>query len=345
MSTLPEPDPLNPEDSGAPVEAHTPIPPPRENLSMEAWPSRSMPAEPAYTPDETPAPPAPVVEPLLFQSFAQPPVRPPARIPNFGHLCFLLLLGVIGFVCTAALVLLAMHFHLFGWERSLKSATDVRFILASEGILYIFTFGFSLLVFPLFWNESFFAGIQWRGTVALKRYKPLVGVALVCLGLAAIDGTLMPGPPNAPIETMLRAPGAAWLMFGFGITIAPFFEEMFFRGFLLPALCTAWDWASERVNRKPALPLDANGHPQWSITAMAVASVLTSLPFALVHVAQQGHALGPFLLLIVVSLILCAVRLKTRSLASSTLVHACYNFFIFSLALIGTGGFRHLDKF
>jgi membrane protease YdiL (CAAX protease family) len=93
------------------------------------------------------------------------------------------------------------------------------------------------------------------------------------------------------------------------------------------------------------LLLDANGHPQWSIPAMAVASVLTSLPFALVHVAQQGHALGPFLLLIVVSLILCAVRLKTRSLASSTLVHACYNFFIFSLALIGTGGFRHLDKF
>jgi hypothetical protein len=306
---------------------------------MEAWPSRSIPAEPAYTPNETPA-----AEPLLFQSWAQPPVRTPARIPNFGHLCLLLLLGVIGFVCTVVLVLLAIHFHLFGWERTLKSASDVRLILASEAILYLFTFGFSLLVFPLFWKESFFAGIQWRGTVALNRFRPLVGAALICLGLAALDGTLMPGPSNAPIETMLRAPGAAWLMFGFGITIAPFFEEMFFRGFLLPALCTAWDWAIEQVNHKPAPPLDANGHPQWSIPAMVVASVLTSLTFALVHVAQQGHSLGPFLLLIVVSLILCAVRLKTRSLASSTLVHACYNFLIFSLALIGTGGFRHLDK-
>jgi membrane protease YdiL (CAAX protease family) len=38
------------------------------------------------------------------------------------------------------------------------------------------------------------------------------------------------------------------------------------------------------------------------------------------------------------------VRLKTRSLAASTLVHACYNFIIFALALIGTGGFRHFDK-
>jgi membrane protease YdiL (CAAX protease family) len=38
------------------------------------------------------------------------------------------------------------------------------------------------------------------------------------------------------------------------------------------------------------------------------------------------------------------VRLITRSLAASTLVHACYNFTIFFLMLVGTGGFRHLDK-
>jgi membrane protease YdiL (CAAX protease family) len=76
---------------------------------------------------------------------------------------------------------------------------------------------------------------------------------------------------------------------------------------------------------------------------MVVGSILTSIPFALLHVEQQGHSLGPFLLLIVVSLVLCTVRLKTRSLAASTLVHATYNFIIFSLALIGTGGFRHFD--
>jgi membrane protease YdiL (CAAX protease family) len=46
----------------------------------------------------------------------------------------------------------------------------------------------------------------------------------------------------------------------------------------------------------------------------------------------------------VVSLILCTVRLKFKSLAASTLVHASYNFFIFSLTLVATGGFRHFDK-
>jgi membrane protease YdiL (CAAX protease family) len=62
------------------------------------------------------------------------------------------------------------------------------------------------------------------------------------------------------------------------------------------------------------------------------------------HAEQQGHSIGPFLLLITVSLILCAVRLVTRSLAASTLVHACYNFLLFFTMLVGTGGFRHFDK-
>ena len=77
---------------------------------------------------------------------------------------------------------------------------------------------------------------------------------------------------------------------------------------------------------------------------MVIAAIATSLPFALVHAEQQGHALGPFLLLIAVSLVLCAVRLVTRSLAASVVVHACYNFLLFSLMMVGTAGFRHLEK-
>ncbi|MGO9324936.1 MAG: lysostaphin resistance A-like protein [Terracidiphilus sp.] len=283
--------------------------------------------------------------PLLFQSFAQPPVRPAARIPHFGHVTLLIPIFGIAFVCTILVLFFPMRHHLFGWSLSPQiAATNVSLILASEAILYLFVFAISVLVFPLFWHEKLLAGLQWRGAVALKRFWPLVATALGCAGLAALDEVLLPGPKNAPIDRMFSAPGAAWLMFAFGTTLAPFFEEMFFRGFLLPAFCTAWDWAIEQVKHRPAPPLDANGHLQWSIPAMVIGSVLTSIPFALLHVDQQGHSLGPFLLLIVVSLVLCTVRLKTRSLAASTLVHAIYNFIIFSLALIGTGGFRHFDK-
>jgi hypothetical protein len=77
---------------------------------------------------------------------------------------------------------------------------------------------------------------------------------------------------------------------------------------------------------------------------MVIGSLLTSVPFALIHAEQTAYSIGPFLLLVSVSLILCWVRLSTRSLAASVLVHASYNFVIFLLMLIGTWGFTHLDK-
>jgi hypothetical protein len=217
-------------------------------------------------------------------------------------------------------------------------------MLGTEAVIYLITFALSLFIFPLFWNKSFFDGIHWRGATALKLGWRLPAVSLACFALAALDETLIPGPDNAPIDDIFRTPGAAWLLFAFGVTIAPFFEEIVFRGFLLPALATACDWLAELVTHQSTRPLDQNGHPNWSLPAMLIASILTSLPFALMHAEQTAHAIGPFFLLVTVSLILCAVRLKTRSLAASTIVHACYNFLIFSLMLIGTSGFRHLDK-
>ncbi len=315
--------------------------------SLEAKISASLDADLSAT-ASTPPPSSDIppsnVDPPLFHSFLQPPIPRPVRIPNFGHLLLLSLLMLVAFSILVIVLALASHFHLYGFQLSTKSATDLGFNLLSEGILYLLTFGFSLFVFPMIWNESLFAGLEWRGKVAFKWFWALASTSLVCFGLAIVDQVLMPGPENAPIEKMISSTGAAWIMFAFGVTMAPFFEEMFFRGFLLPSLCTACDWIAEKTTHSLPRPLDAEGHPQWSLTAMIIGSVLTSVPFALLHVEQQGHSLGPFLLLIVISLILCGARLVFRSLAASTLVHACYNFLIFASALAATGGFRHFDK-
>ncbi|MGC9223596.1 MAG: CPBP family intramembrane glutamic endopeptidase [Terracidiphilus sp.] len=288
--------------------------------------------------------PPSIPERPLFQSYMEPTVRRPVRIPHFGHLMLLLLLILVALSILALALGLASHFHLFGWHLSAKAATDVGLNLISEIVLYFTTFGFGLIAFPLLWNEGYFQGLQWRADAVRSRFRMLEATAFTCFGLAILDQILMPGPANAPIEKMIRSPGAAWMMFAFGISLAPFFEEMLFRGFLLPALCTACDWAAESIKGTPPRSLDASGHPRWSLPAMIIGSIATSIPFALLHIAQQGHSLGPFLLLIVISLILCAVRLMTRSLAASTLVHASYNFLIFFVELIATGGFRHFNK-
>ena len=46
----------------------------------------------------------------------------------------------------------------------------------------------------------------------------------------------------------------------------------------------------------------------------------------------------------VLSLVLCFVRLRLRSVMASTLIHASYNATIFLTAFVATGGYRHLDK-
>ena len=126
--------------------------------------------------------------------------------------------------------------------------------------------------------------------------------------------------------------------------IVGFSEELIFRGFLLPAIATAWDWASERLTHRMPRLLDPESNPVWSLGAQIFAALVVSAPFALMHAAQVGNAWGPVLLLYCVSLILCTVRLRTRSLASSTLVHATYNFMLFAVMFFETDGFRHLDK-
>ena len=292
---------------------------------------------------ELPRPELPRAEAPNFAQF-EPPPPPPARIPNFGHLCILVLLLLVGLLCTSVIVGLALHRHLFGVSTKLQAITNIHYTLGSEALLYLFTLLACLIVFPLMWHKSFFAGVQWNATIALRLRWRLLSAAGVCFLFAFLDSVLVPGPSNAPIDQIFRQPGAAWLLFGFGITFAPFFEEMFFRGFLLPALCTAYDWMAERTQHRPRLPLAANGHPQWTMPAMVVGAVLTSIPFAALHAQQTGYSWGPFVLLVGVSIVLCAIRLSTRSLASSVLVHSSYNFMLFVFMMIGTHGFKHLGK-
>ncbi len=287
---------------------------------------------------------APDSGPLLFQAWSRPEMPKIERIPNFGHLGILFLLAICGLFCAGLVARAALHWHLFGVSTLSQAADEIHFTLGSEGLFYLFTFLGCLLVFPLLWGKGFFAGLQWHGATALRYRRRLISAAGVCFILALVNGVLLPGPPNTPIDRIFRMPGAAWMLFAFGVTLAPFFEEIAFRGFLLPALSTAFDWFAERAEGAAPRPLDENGHPQWSMPAMIIAAIITSVLFALMHGDQTGYSLGPFLLLVCVSLVLCWLTPVDPLLAASVLVHACYNFFLFSLMFLGTSGFRHLDN-
>jgi membrane protease YdiL (CAAX protease family) len=352
MSTFPEPLPHAPDDAPAvePAEAASTDPLATENTPVQPAEWTGEPEALAQPNELTPpyfaAPPTAkeLLRGPIFSVSEPPPIYREERIPHLGHLALLGLLAIFGLIGTMMLVPLALHYHLFGVTSITQAATDYRYALGSQAAQYIITFIGCLVVFPILWHRPFFEGVHWHGAAALQRTTRLISAAVLCFFVAMINGILMPGPTNAPIDQLFKAPGAAWILFAFGVTLAPFFEEMAFRGFLLPALCTAYDRTVEHFTGAARRPVDEFDNPQWSLSAMVLGSLLTSIPFALMHGTQTGWSLGPFLLLIFVSLVLCSVRLYTRSLAASTLVHACYNFMLFSFMLLGTGGFKHLDK-
>src|SRR4029078_10675370 len=98
----------------------------------------------------------------------------------------------------------------------------------------------------------------------------------------------------------------------------PLAEELFFRGFLYPALA-----------RK---------------TGELVSILLTALAFMLIHGPQLAQAWAPLLLLFVVSLVLTIVRARMKSVSASFLIHMGYNGTLFALLYLGTEGFRNLQK-
>ena len=267
-----------------------------------------------------------------------------ARIPNFGDAMLFFALLLLGVLVSTGSMGLALYFHWFGLKSIEQASKSTPVTLVTELLIYVVALAGAIPFYGMVWGMGFFNGMHWHGTTAFRLRYRLIWTAVACNVLAMAGNWLLPFPDHAPIDKLFGTSRDAWMLACFGILIAPFFEEMIFRGFLLPAVATAWDWAVERSEGKKPRPLDAAGNPVWSPFAVIFASLLVSAPFALMHSPQLGHAWGPLLLLYCVSLILCTVRLMTRSLAASTLVHSAYNFLLFAAMFAQTGGFRHMDK-
>ncbi len=318
-----------------------------------------------------------------------PPVPPPAlptaaprRIPNFGHtVLFFTVAIVVLILASVSAFAIVMGLHLMGRETPDQLLREPRLLIPSMAIGYLIAGAIVWAVFTYVWQQPFPRGVHWNPGAVRRRWRSLLagGVAL-SLGVQFLSNFL-PIPKTLPIDDFFRTPGDVWMVALFGTFVAPVFEELAFRGFLLPSLASAWDWLGGRargLNRgwqkqpfpagayaaeiAPAgadvaegiqpggsiaggiYPGGANDAPRWSVAALTFSCTLTSIAFALVHADQLAHAWAPLAVLFSVSLVLCGVRLWSQSLAASTLIHATYNGTIFAILFFTTGGFRHLDK-
>ena len=213
----------------------------------------------------------------------------------------------------------------------------------AEAIAYVLTLAVSFQLFPRLWERSFLHGIQWNVLAAHRRWFWIIPSAIAVSALAQVAEHFVRMPQNNPVGQLMRTPLGAWGVTAFGVLLAPLIEEIAFRGFLLPALATAYDWLS--LDRTPAALRRWETTSGHSTAAVVFGAIFSSVPFALLHAPQLSHAWAVVGVLFGVSLALSYVRIRTHSVACSTLMHATYNLTLFVSAFIATGGYRHLEKF
>lgn len=286
-------------------------------------------------------PPIPDPEPSPQPGDHPIPPQPPRRIPNFGHA--LLFVGIVGLLLFIAEVILALAHKLpVKVHGATVTVLHPALQLAMMTGIYLVTLVLAWIVFPHIWHRPFPDGLQWHVSTARAQLRRLVALGFALAVIMAAFTALINSKQSLPIDEFFLKPSSAWLITFFGIFVAPPFEEICFRGFLLPAFAIAYDWI--------ALPRTPQDRQRWhSTTTLTPASllfsaILTSILFALLHAQQDAHLWFALLGLFCVSLVLCWVRIRTQSVAASALVHASYNAFIFLVTIIASGGYRHLDR-
>jgi uncharacterized protein len=298
--------------------------------------------EPAVTVPVFRPPISPEDQTLFFpHAEGTPPAEPPVRIPHLGHAA--LFLAIAGFfLLVIQLVLLGVNHAPTVAGKAAAAGMSTKFLVGSEALSYLATLAVSWFIFPLMWKRPFAQGIHLNLDAARRNAIRLIPIGIVLSVSIQAVSSLVSLPKNIPVNEFFRTPSDVWLVAAFGTLLAPFFEEVLFRGFLLPAFAIAYDWLS--LPRTPAAREQWHMNNKLTRPSLVFSAVLTSILFALIHGFQTAFTWPVLILLFCVSLILSYVRLRLRSVMASTLIHVSYNATIFVFLFIVTEGFRHLDK-
>lgn len=287
-------------------------------------------------------------------------------VPHLGDaLFFSLVAAFFIFATEAGFFWVAMSRHLLAHESAAEMAKEPKLVLPAMALSYLLTLLVAWLFFPLLWQRSFAQGISFHSGIAIRLRWRLIPAGMALGLVVQWMQNFLPMPKTVPMDDFFKTLGDVWMVTIFGTLLAPLFEEIAFRGMLLPAIANAWDWVgsmgSDADEAAPGGqmidfdPSEVQFSPDFPGSAAIAAAqpiggglifsaVLTSLLFALLHADQLAHSFAPLGLLFCVSLALTFVRIKTGSVAASALVHASYNFVVFLAMFIATGGYRHLDK-
>jgi uncharacterized protein len=219
---------------------------------------------------------------------------PERREPVWDYLDLALFLGAI----LPSLALAALFLRTTRLVAPALFGSDAVRTLLFQSFMYVFLVGALYLVVAGRYGEPFLPSLGWTFPIPHAFIVLAAGPALT-IALSAL-GVLLRAPlDSSQIEVLIKSRASLAAIILFGVILAPIFEEMLFRGFLLPLLVRSMG---------PVLGI-----------------LLTAVPFALLHGAQNHWAWQPVLLIGIAGIAFGYVRYKTKSTTAAFLMHSAYN--------------------
>lgn len=250
-------------------------------------------------------------------------------------------------------------------------------MLVAQAVSYGISLFCAHVIISLKTGKPFFASIEWNQPRAERVPQLLLLGLLMSVAVTFSSSALLPIPKNLPVEKMLQTRLIAIASMTFATVVAPFAEELYFRGIFYGATRAALKEERSRNGLGVLLLLLAlaafgfawrgagSGYALFAPVLLAlglllfplragraalldderltmIAIVLTATFFAFVHGTQLAHSWGPLLAIFIVGLALTIVRVRLRSVAASWLLHTAYNGTLFLIGWVTTSGFRNL---
>lgn len=267
------------------------------------------------TPDNLPPAAEPLSEP--GPAFSPPLARAPEPWTVRDLLLFIAFLP-IAFVVAYFLVMIGytLGAPFAGWPAlTPKTAGGTLFLLVVQTVLYLLVLGFVYLLVVIRYQLPFWKGVGWR--MPRSWQAPAYFLAGLVLAFAVLLAPpILPDTESFPLQEMFTSRAVSFAIGVFAITVAPFMEELIFRGVMFAVF-------ERRVGLRFAV-------------------VATAVLFAGLHVPEYWRAWNHVLMILVVGVTFSLARGITGSLAPSVILHMGYNASMMIGLFLSTQQFRNL---
>lgn len=238
-----------------------------------------------------PDPPSSPAHPLT----PAPPVPDPRALPAKAFWAYSDLALIIGFVFAGLICIAGLHIALLpASQRNQPAPLDLWLQFVFYAIIYL---GF-VTVFQLRYRQPVLLSLGWRRAAFPPFLAALGGVALA-LALAFFASLLHTPQIETPIDKFVNSRSSLTLFIVTAVIVAPFFEELLFRGFIQPLLSRTF--------------------------GLIAGVLLTALLFGGLHAPEYSWAWQYALVVTLAGAVFGWVRARTNSVLPGTVMHAFYN--------------------